>query len=53
MFQISNKHEEFFDYLINNAETFNKGALIAQAARKDPTSHGHHLQEATSHFKLS
>ncbi len=48
MFQISNKHEEFFDYLINNAEIFHKGALIAQAAMKDPTSLGHHLQEVTS-----
>ncbi len=47
MFQISNKHEEFFDYLIHNAEIFHKGAIIAQAAMKDPSSLEQHLQEVT------
>ena len=48
MFHISNKHEEFFDYLINNAEIFHKGAVIAQAAMKDPSSLEKHLQEVTT-----
>ena len=30
MFSISNKHEEFFDYLIENAENFHRGTLIAK-----------------------
>ncbi len=29
MFSISNKHEEFFDYLITNAENFHRSAEIA------------------------
>ncbi|WP_294145719.1 DUF47 family protein [uncultured Selenomonas sp.] len=45
MFNISNKHEEFFDYLINNAEIFHKGALLAQGAMKDPTKVDQHLKE--------
>ncbi|MDY6268465.1 MAG: DUF47 family protein [Selenomonadaceae bacterium] len=45
MFNISNKHEEFFDYLISNAEIFHKGALIAQAALKDLSKLDQHLQE--------
>ena len=47
MFNISNKHEEFFDYLINNAEIFHKGALLAQGAMKDPTLL--HLPVSTTH----
>ena len=30
MFSISNKHEEFFDYLVENAENFHRGTLIAK-----------------------
>lgn len=45
MFNISNKHEEFFDYLIGNAEIFHKGALLAQGAMKDPTKLDAHLKE--------
>ena len=45
MFNISNKHEEFFDYLIGNAEIFHKGALLAQGTMKDPTKLDAHLKE--------
>lgn len=45
MFNISNKHEEFFDYLISNAEVFHKGALIGQAAFRDLTQLDQHLEE--------
>lgn len=37
MFSISNKHEEFFDYLITNANTFKRCAIIANEATKDLT----------------
>ena len=47
MFNISNKHEEFFDYLVNNAEIFHKEALLAQGAMKDPTML--HLPVSTTH----
>ena len=45
MFNISNKHEDFFDYLISNAEVFHKGALIGQAAFRDLTKLEQHLQD--------
>ena len=45
MFNISNKHEEFFDYLIHNAEIFHKGAVLAQTAMKEPSGHEQHLKE--------
>ncbi len=35
MFSVSNKHEEFFDYLIANAENFHNGALICDDVMKD------------------
>lgn len=38
MFSISNKHEKFFDYLMNNAENFHRGAVIAKEVMKDVTS---------------
>lgn len=38
MFSISNKHEEFFDYLMNNAENFHRGTVIAKEVMKDVTS---------------
>ena len=37
MFSISNKHEEFFDYLMHNAENFHRGAVIAKEVMKDVT----------------
>ena len=45
MFNISNKHEEFFDYLISNAKVFHQGALIGQAAFKDLSKLDQHLEE--------
>lgn len=36
MFSLVNKHEEFFDYLVTNAEYFHKGALIAREVMRDP-----------------
>ena len=38
MFSISNKHEKFFDYLMNNAKNFHRGAVIAKEVMKDVTS---------------
>ena len=38
MFSVSNKHEEFFDYLIANAENFHNGALICDDVMKDVKS---------------
>lgn len=43
MFSISNKHEEFFDYLMENAENFQRGALIAQEAMTDISKLPQHL----------
>lgn len=45
MFSISNKHEEFFDYLMENAENFYRGALIAQEAMTDITKLPQHLDD--------
>ncbi len=45
MFNISNKHEEFFDYLISNAKVFHQGALIGQAAFRDLSKLDQHLEE--------
>lgn len=45
MFSISNKHEEFFDYLMANAENFHRGALIAQEAMTDITKLPQYLDE--------
>ena len=45
MFSISNKHEEFFDYLMENAENFYSGALIAQEAMTDITKLPQHLDD--------
>lgn len=45
MFNISNKHEEFFDYLMENAENFHRGALIAQEAMTDIDKLPQHLDD--------
>ena len=51
MFSISNKHEEFFDYLMTNAENFHRGALIAHEVMEDVSTISMHLKEVI--FKLS
>lgn len=38
MFSISNKHEEFFDYLMENAENFHRGTIVAKEIMKDVSS---------------
>lgn len=37
MFSLVNKHEEFFDYLVTNAEYFHKGTLLAREVMQDMT----------------
>lgn len=37
MFSLVNKHTEFFDFLVTNAEYFHKGALMARDVLQDPT----------------
>ncbi|MDU5309789.1 MAG: DUF47 family protein [Dialister sp.] len=37
MFSLVNKHEEFFDFLVTNAEYFHKGALMVKEVLQDPT----------------
>lgn len=45
MFSISNKHEEFFDYLMDNAENFHRGAVIAKEVMADVTKIHLHIKE--------
>ena len=45
MFSISNKHEEFFDYLMTNAENFHRGAIIAHEVMEDVSTISLHLKE--------
>lgn len=45
MFSISNKHEEFFDYLVANAENFHRGAVIAHEVMQDVSTISLHLKE--------
>lgn len=45
MFSISNKHEEFFDYLITNAENFHRGAKIADHVMRDVSTCEEYLKE--------
>ena len=45
MFNISNKHEEFFDYLMTNAENFHRGAIIAHEVMEDVSTISLHLKE--------
>ena len=35
MFSLVNKHEEFFDYLVTNAEYFHKGTVMAREVMSD------------------
>ena len=48
MFSVSNKHEEFFDYLIANAENFHNGALICDDVMKDVKSINQKLPQIES-----
>ena len=36
MFSLVNKHEEFFDFLVTNAEYFHKGTVMAREVLQDP-----------------
>lgn len=45
MFSISNKHEEFFDYLVANAQNFHRGAVIANEVMQDVSTISLHLKE--------
>lgn len=45
MFSVSDKHEEFFDYLIENAEIFHKGAVICDEVMRDVSTIEKHLPE--------
>ena len=45
MFSISNKHEEFFDYLVANAQNFHRGAVIAHEVMQDVSTISLHLKE--------
>ena len=45
MFSLVNKHEEFFDFLVTNAEYFHKGALMAREELQDPTKLEKYLKE--------
>ena len=48
MFSISNKHEEFYDYLMQNAEVFHQEAGISLAAMTDLNNLGQHLKDAAA-----
>lgn len=37
MFSLVNKHEEFFDFLVTNAEYFKKGTVLARDVLQDPS----------------
>ena len=37
MFSLVNKHEEFFDFLVTNAEYFHKGTQMAREVLQDPS----------------
>lgn len=45
MLSISNKHEEFFNYLIENSKNFRRGAVIANAVMKDISTISIHIKE--------
>ena len=36
MFSLVNKHEEFFDFLVTNAEHFHRGTLMVKEVLRDP-----------------
>lgn len=45
MFSISNKHEEFFDYLMENAENFHRGTLVAKEIVNDMSNISVHMKD--------
>ena len=45
MFSMINKHEEFFDYLVTNAEFFYKGAVLTKEVLKDGTKLDGRIQD--------
>lgn len=45
MFKLVNKHEEFFDYLVSNAETFHRGAVMAKEVLQDVSKLDAHNKE--------
>ncbi|KMO86740.1 phosphate transport regulator [Megasphaera cerevisiae DSM 20462] len=48
MLSISNKHEEFFNYLISNAENFHRGAEIANEVMRDVSTISIHIKEVVA-----
>ncbi len=46
MFSLVNKHEEFFDFLVTNAEFFRKGTLMAKEVLQDPSKLEKYTKEA-------
>lgn len=45
MFSIGNKHEEFFDYLMENAENFHQGTLVAKEIVTDIANISLHIKD--------
>ena len=45
MFSLVNKHEEFFDFLVTNAEHFHKGALMVKEVLQDPPKLERHAKD--------
>ena len=47
MFSLVNKHEEFFDFLVTNAEYFHKGTVMAKEVLQDPSNLEHSADRVT------
>lgn len=47
MFSLVNKHEEFFDYLVSNAQNFHKSVLLAKEVLQDISTLERNGREAT------
>ena len=47
MFSLVNKHEEFFDYLVLNAQNFHKSVLLAKEVLQDISTLERNGREAT------
>lgn len=45
MLSISNKHEEIFNYLVENSKNFHRGAIIANIIMKDISTISIHIKE--------
>lgn len=46
MFSLVNKHEEFFDYLVMNAEYFHKGTVMAREVMHDLSKLDRYIKDA-------